>query len=180
MAGFMDNFHEEIVVKKNRGLNNALYVVLWAFLIVFALTATIYLSAILRGFDVYTLVVLLVSLGMCALIWWKKDDLRMEYDYTFTNGEMDFARVLGQQKRKSLGSMRVRNVEALGYVKHSAFQRYVSMPGVEKLNWFLNRDADLFYFYFQKDGKKRMIVIEPSEELVKLIKQYAAHGAFQG
>lgn len=75
--------------------------------------------------------------------------------------------------------MRVKNVEACGMVKSGSFQRYVSMPGVKKTNWFLNRGADLLYFYFQKDGSKRVIIMEPTEEMVSLIKLYLPRGTFQ-
>jgi hypothetical protein len=113
------------------------------------------------------------------LIWWKKDILRLEYEYTFTNGELDFACVYGNKKRKNLGSMRVRNVEACGMVQSGSFQRYLRMPSVKTTNWFLNRDADLLFFFFQKDGNKRIIVCEPSEAMTDMIKQYLPRGAFQ-
>lgn len=44
----------------------------------------------------------------------------------------------------------------------------------------MNRGAELYYFYFQKEDKKRLIVIEPSEEMVELIKKYLPYGALQG
>jgi len=176
----MDNFREEIVVKKNRSLNNVLHGLLMFLMVIFALIATMNLSTIFSAFSIPTLVILLLSAGLAVLIFFKKDNLRTEYEYTFTNGELDFARVLGNNKRKNLGSMRVKNVEACGHVTHQSFQRYVTMPGVEKANWFLNRDANLFYFYYVKNAKKHMIIIEPTEEMVALIKQYSSRGAFQG
>jgi len=175
----MDNFHEEIVVKKNRGLDNMLFALLTTAMILLALMAAFMLSSIMTGFTVQGLITLLVTGGLAFLIYWKRDGLRAEYEYTFTNGELDFARVLGNSKRKTLGSMRVRNVEAMGYVAGKNFSRYATMPGVSKSNWFLNRGADLFYFYYIKDGKKFMIVIEPSAKLASMIKQYAARGAYQ-
>ena len=61
----------------------------------------------------------------------------------------------------------------------SAFQRYVSMNGIKTSNWFLNRGAELYYFYIQKESSKRLIVFEPSEEMVAYIKFYLPHGAWQ-
>ena len=174
----MDNYREEIVVKKNRVLNNILYSLLCVLMVIFGLFAAMNLSA-LANFDPMVIITMLVSGGLAFLIWWKKDLLRLEYEYTFTNGELDFACVLGNKKRKNLGSMRVKNVEACGMVQSGSFQRYVTMPGLQKMNWFLNRDADLLYFYYQKDGAKRMIICEPSPEMVGMIKQYLARGAFQ-
>ena len=107
------------------------------------------------------------------------DRLRTEYEYTFTNGDLDFAMVFNNQKRKSLGSLKVRNVEAFGPVNSQAFQRYISMKDVKTNRWFLNRGAELYYFYFQKESNKRMIIIEPNEEMISFIKQYLPHGAYQ-
>ena len=70
--------------------------------------------------------------------------------------------------------------EAFGKVASSSFQRYVSMRDVQQLRWYLNRDAELYYFFFQKDGKKSLIVFEPSEDMVRLVRQYLPHGVEQG
>ncbi len=106
--------------------------------------------------------------------------LRTEYEYTFTNGELDFAMVFNNQKRKTLGTMKVQNVEAFGPVTGDAFKRYVSMKDVKTNNWFLNRGAELYFFYFAKDGKKKLIIIEPSQDLVVMIKKYLSRGVYQG
>ena len=53
------------------------------------------------------------------------------------------------------------------------------MPGIKRMNWFLNRDADLYYFYFTKDTAKKMIILEPSEEMVEYIRQYLPRGVYQ-
>ena len=43
-----------------------------------------------------------------------------------------------------------------------------------------NRDGNLFYFYYVKDNEKNMIIIEPSEEMVEMIKRYLPVGVYQG
>ncbi|MDL2318674.1 hypothetical protein LJC74_06320 [Eubacteriales bacterium OttesenSCG-928-A19] len=176
----MDNYLEEIVVKKNRTLNNILYALSMVLMVFFGIVALLNLSTMsVSGSIVMSLVYVAVFGGLAFLIWWKKDMLRMEYEYTFTNGELDFAYVVGNKKRKELGSMRVKNVDACGLVSSGSFNRYVNTPGVKKMNWFLNRDAELLFFYFQKDGNKRIIICEPSEEMVNMIKLYLPRGVFQ-
>lgn len=176
----MDNYKEEIVVKHNRTVNNILHGMLCVLMVVFALMAAIYLMGLTMSQNIIISIIWTVVYGGTAfLIWWKKDLLRMEYEYTFTNGELDFACVYGNKKRKNLGSMRVKNVEACGMVASGSFQRYMTMQGVKKNNWFLNRGAQLVYFYFQKEGVKRIIIIEPSEEMLGMIKTYLPRGVFQ-
>lgn len=176
----MDNYREEIVVKKNRGFDNVLHAVLCVIMVISALFAAMSLASLSLSENlVMQIIQLAVFGGIAFLIWWKKDMLRTEYEYTFTNGELDFAAVYANKKRKNLGSMRVKNVEACGMVRSGSFQRYISMPGVKKTNWFLNRGAELLYFYFQKDGNRRVIICEPTDEMTQMIKMYLPRGAFQ-
>ena len=87
--------------------------------------------------------------------------------------------VYNNKKRKSLGSLNVRNIESFGKVNSEKFKRYLNMPGVKRMNWFLNREAELYYFYFTKDTAKKMISLEPSDEMVDYIKQYIPRGTYQ-
>ena len=83
------------------------------------------------------------------------------------------------RKRKALGSLNVAKVDAFGKVASGSFHRHVSAPGVKQLRWFLNRDAELYYFAFSKDGKKSLIVFEPSKAMVDNIRHYLPFGAYQ-
>ena len=175
----MDRFLEEIVVKKNRVANEILFIMSLIVMVLSGLYAIVSLNMLVYGFSVPGLIMTLLSAGIAVVLFLFRDRLRTEYEYTFTNGDLDFAMVFNNSKRKSLGSLKVRNVDAFGPVTGNAFNRYVSMPGVRKDNWFLNRGSDLYFFYFQKESNKRLIVLEPSEEMVSYIKQYLPHGAYQ-
>jgi hypothetical protein len=71
------------------------------------------------------------------------------------------------------------NVDAFGKVSSGSFHRYVTMEGVKQNRWFLNREAELYYFYFSKDSNKRLIIFEPVPEMVDYIKAYLPYGAYQ-
>ena len=177
----MDHFHEEVAIKHNNVMNRIAYMISWVVLVISALFAMMNLSAIMgqNGFNPVALVMTLISGGIAAGIFLFHDRLLTEYEYTFTNGALDFAEVYNNKKRKSLGSLNVKTVDAFGKVSSGAFNRYLNMPGIKRMNWFLNRDAELYFFYFSKDSNKKMIILEPSEELVGLIKLYIPHGAYQ-
>ncbi len=175
----MDRFMEQVVVKHQRTANEVLYYLSLAVLVVSGLYALLLLQVLFVSFSVMTLVELLVFAAVAVVLFLFRDRLRTEYEYTFTNGDLDFAQVFNNQKRKNLGSLKVRNVDAFGPVNSQSFKRYVSMNGIKTSNWFLNRGAELYYFYFQKEGNKRLIIMEPNEEMVDYIKQYLPHGALQ-
>ncbi|MGI6214742.1 MAG: hypothetical protein ACOYIT_02520 [Christensenellales bacterium] len=183
----MDLFHEEVVLKKNQGLQNLLYALAMVVMVLSGLYALIMINPLIfiitqEGFSVNMLldiIIFIMSVAACVLIFIYRDRIKTEYEYTFTNGILDFAKVFNNRKRKNLGSMNVRNVEACGLVSSGSFKRYSQMQGVKITNWFLNRDANLFYFYFVKDNQKNMIVIEPSDTLIGLIKKVMPSGKYQ-
>ncbi len=179
----MDHFHEEVVIKRKRGLDEFTYWVSWLVLIICGVYG-IYLFGSLTyvartGGWLYWFLELVVFGGIGVLTWMYHDRLRMEYEYTFTNGSLDFAQVFNNKKRKTLGSLNVRTVDAFGPVNGESFKRFITMQNVQQTRWFLNRDGNLHYFCFQKDGNRRIIVFEPSAELVDLIKKYLPHGVYQ-
>ncbi len=180
----MDHFLEEVVVKKKRVLDDIVFYFTAVIMVVTAVLGMFevsgFISAIAIGqFAWLDLAFGIVQLGIAALLFFFRDRLRTEYEYTFTNGTLDFAQVYNNRKRKSLGSLKVGNVDAFGKVSSQSFQRYVSMPGIKQFRWFLNREAELYYFFFAKDGNKKLIIMEPSEEMVSNIRHYLPFGANQ-
>ena len=175
-----DHFKEDIIVRHNRTIPNILYILCWGVLVLFGAIAFMTLQLILVNFSFSSLLILVIGAGGAVFLYFFKDEFKTEYEYTFTNGSLDFAKVLRSARRKELGTMNVKNVSACGHVAHPSFQRFLSMPGLQKKNWFLNRDGNLFYFYYEKEGGKHMIVIEPSEEMVDMIRKYLPVGVYQG
>lgn len=182
-----DQFREEVVTRRNRTIENLLFVLanlvmgisgIYALLMVNIMLSVISAQGFSTGM-LFEIGLLLIAIAGAVLLFLFRDRIRTEYEYTFTNGTMDFAKVFNNRKRKSLGTMNIRNVEACGMVDSGSFRRYLSMPGVVRLNWFLNREAQLFYFYFVKDSRKSLMVIEPSDEMLGLIRKFVGQGKFQ-
>ena len=171
----MDNFKEEIVVRKQGRILNALgYSLSWMFIVLFGLIGMMGLSGIMSlQFAWQNFVTLIVGGGVAFLLWRYKDNFRIEYEYSFTNGEMDFAMVLGNSRRKQLTSVRMREVEAGGWVDGPTFSRYEAMKEVKHLDYFLNSKQRLYYLFFIRDGKKQMLLMEPSQEMVDMMSKYS-------
>ncbi|MBR5232521.1 MAG: hypothetical protein IKW00_09805 [Clostridia bacterium] len=183
-----DNFLEEVATKRNRGLQSVTYAMATVMMFILAIYGAMNISvlpymltdgSVDMGQKIFSTVYMLIIIGVAVFLFLFRDRIRTEYEYTFTNGQMDFAQVFNNKKRKNLGTMNIRNVEAMGLVNSGSFRRYLEMKDVKRSNWFVNRDAQLFYFFFSKDNQKRMIIIEVSDEMLKLIKRYAAQGTYQ-
>ena len=186
-----DQFHEEVVTQNRQGFQT---VTLWLanlMMIVMAIIGIFGLQAVMTAVSmmmageasaaalIVPLVMFLAGGGLAVLLFLKKDEIRTEYEYTITNASLDFAKVFNNKKRKALGTMNLKNIEACGKVSSGSFHRYITMPQIKRSNWFLNRDADLFYLYYTKNNEKRIIIIEPSEELVEMIRRVVMPGVYQ-
>jgi hypothetical protein len=93
-----------------------------------------------------------------------------KYDYTFTNGCLDVSRVLNNKRRKYLTALEMKDVIRCGPATGPAFQKTLKEPGVKVHNWFVNRDAKLYFFYFPRKGVKHVIVVELVDEMVAMIR----------
>ncbi len=182
----MDNFHEEVASKYNKTPNNILYGLCWVLIVLFGILAMMGLSSLMSlRFSVAAVVYLVLFGGLAALLWFKKDNLRIEYDYTFTNGDLDVGKVFGNARRRLMTSLNMKNVEMAGMVTHQSFQRFMNDNSIKKHNWFVNRGANLSYFYFQKENAKHenikhVIVLELSDEMITMLKPYLKFGVWQG
>lgn len=96
----MDNFKEDIVGRHSNVLPNILYALCWICIVAFGLYAMLMLQVLMMQFDVTTLVIALLAAASAILLFFMKDQLKLEYEYTFTNGSLDFAKVMRQAKRK--------------------------------------------------------------------------------
>ena len=183
----MDQFLEEVVVKHKTGPRTLMIVAANILMVLFALFAFIFLNTTINavfavGFSVellLPLVTFLICLGGAVYLFINKDKMNTEFEYTFTNGALDFAMVFNNKKRKSLGSLNVAKVDAFGKVSSGSFRRHTASKDVKHLRWFLNREAELYYVAFSKEGKKSIIIFEPSEQMVSYIKHYLPYGALQ-
>ena len=187
----MDDHKEQIVVKRHNGVNTVIYYLVWIFIVIFGFMGLIEvygsINTIAMGqFQWPSLVIGLLLVGCAALLWFKKDTLRVEYEYAFTRlgpkATLDVSQVLNNSKRKYLAEIPLDMVESAGSVNHPSFQRYLSGRDIKKHNWFLNRDADLTYLYFVKKSVKHLAIIEPSPDMKTLITTRNAlnFGVWQG
>ena len=183
----MEPFWEEAVGKRGGGLQSFLYGLATALMALCGLLAALLLIRAPAlagreglGWAFFLALLESAALGGCAaLLYSQRDKLKTEFEYTFTAGQLDIAQVFNNKTRKALGALELRRVDACGPVSSPSFRRYAALAGVRKSRWYANRKAALLYFFIQKDGKQRLILIEPSEKMTALIQKSLSPGAWQ-
>lgn len=174
----MDDFLEIIAVRRKQGLYTLMYYACWLLIVLFALTAAVGVANVVgvnpeTGGMVFSWQNLLVAalFGAAAYFLWRgADNCRVEYDYTFTNGNLDVSRVLNNKRRKYLTALDMKDVIRCGPASGPAFSKTLSEPDIKRHNWFVNREAKLYYFYFQRKGVKHVIILELTDEMVAMIR----------
>ena len=101
----LDNFKEDLVVARHNMLGNVLYVLCWVFTVVFALYTLLMLQVVMFAFSAGAVLTTVFSAAGAVAMFLAKDHFKVEFEYTFTNGSLDFAKVIAGAKRKELGSM---------------------------------------------------------------------------
>lgn len=167
----MDLFREESVHKANTGVNTLIFVLSWIGLILFGFLALNMLMLIFNGiFDVISIGGFIIFGALTYLCFMLRNNQKIEYDYTFTNGTLDIAKVINNSRRKKLLTTDIREFEVIAPASDDGFQRMLQHPGIKKFNCFLNRGGGLYYGVFTHNSQKSILIFEPSEEMVRLFK----------
>jgi hypothetical protein len=167
----MDLFREESVHKANTSINTLIFVLSWIGLILFGFLALNMLMLIFNGiFDLISIGGLILFGALTYLCFVLRNNQKIEYDYTFTNGTLDIAKVINNARRKKLLTTDIREFEVIAPTSDPGFQRMLQHPGIKKYNYFLNRGGGLYYGIFTHNSQKSILIFEPSEEMVRLFK----------
>lgn len=184
----MDDFLEQTAVRQKKGAFTLLYYLAWIAMVLFGIVALMALTNVLGvnpetggfSFNPAALAIGAVFGGITYLLFRGKDECRVEYDYTFTNGSLDISKVMNDRRRRYLCALETKEVLSCGPATGPAFQKVLKEPNIRQHNWFVNREAKLYYFYFQKKGVRHLAVMELNDEMISVIrsKKYLQMGVW--
>ncbi len=110
-----------------------------------------------------------------AIIWVMVILIRrynIEYEYIFTNGELDVDKIMNRSKRKRAFSIDVRKFNVFVKADHADAPREISQSAkvLDFSSGTVNENT--YYAVFEHEGKKTQMIIEPNETLFDSIKMY--------
>ncbi len=127
------------------------------------------LSTMLGDFSMIAIAAL-VGVGYGG--WYLLTAQNVEFEYSFTNGEIDIDRIVAQRKRKRLITIVCRQVEGIGKYKaaahtHTTFKTKVfacADQNDEENNWYV--------VYNSVNFGKTLVVFNPTEKMLAAMKPY--------
>jgi hypothetical protein len=169
-----DNVREEIVVKRKKALTMIMYMIIWLMMLVSALIGSISLMGIMspNGINFVSIIYLVIFGGGAVLMWFGKDYLRVEYEYSFTNGVVDIAQVINNRRRKELVTFKTREVEIVAPIDDPKLHNFEARPNLKKIKAVLNADSDIYFASFRKNEVQYLLYFEPSKEFLQLMRIY--------
>lgn len=155
-----DTFIEQIVKRKNRGAVLAkqigvgvLALILLAIAIFFCFTPLVSVAFVVAAAIVYG-------------AWWLITSMNVEFEYIYTNGEMDVDRIAAKRKRKRVTTVRVSSFEEFAPFDREQYRqkRYdITIDAAVSM-----ADPNAWYAsYTNREGKKCCLVFSPEEEFRK-------------
>ena len=157
----MDTFAEQLVTKTQNSSDSIKKIIVLA-------GGGVIVALLLYLTFIFPLTFILAA-GAAYAIYLLFTGLNIEYEYTYTSGEMDYAKVMGGRRRKHLLTLRLKDAEAGGLADGDRFNRYQSMQGVKNIDMTLNFDAKKYFIYFIREGNKHLLTMECSDEMWDMI-----------
>lgn len=97
--------------------------------------------------------------------------LNVEYEYVFVDGQLDFDKISGKSKRKTMLRIDFEQVEIMAPINSSVLNNYNHVQLETKDFSSLNKDSKPYVIIANADGKKLKIIFEPNEKMLAMIKQ---------
>jgi hypothetical protein len=154
-----DVFKEQIIQRKKRLKDTILRILM----IVGA--AVIFFLALtnLPGFG--------VIIGFAAMFgaWYGMSFLNVEYEYVFTNGDLDIDAIYNRARRKRLFSGHVNNIEIMCHAEDKIHIGEFTCAEVT-LDYSSGEPGENTYIFLMlHNGKRTKFIIEPNEKMIKAI-----------
>ena len=148
----------------------------WLFLFIMLYPFTGSAGQIILGM-VFALLPAIIFLISGILLGKFKDKFYVDYDYTIVSGTIRFSKVIKEIKRKHIVSFDASDIEKIGKYGSELFEKYSLMPDVKTVILTSNvspaEKKEFYYMVVNKDGEKKMYVLECTELFIVNVLKFA-------
>ena len=156
----MGSVFKEQIVKRQSNIKDNL---LRAGIIIAAVLISFIALTMLEGFGMF------VAAAAVFGAWFLMSFLRLEYEYAFTDGELDIDVIYNRSRRKRVFSARVNDFEIMAHVDDKMHMgSFHSAQEVRNYSSGVTTD-NTYAFLTNHNGKRIKVIIEPNEVMLKAI-----------
>ena len=159
----MDKFHEQLLRTQKSGLYKMLQFSMYFSIVLIVLLMGTSLAA--GNISMLIIMAMLVAGAFASKIM--RDRQYKEYEYIFTNGNLQIDVIYSKKKRKTLYDIDVKNFEEFGKISEVNVS-----SGVKKVICIPWDNKDEKYVFLASANGKQAVYIAPNEDILKYIKLY--------
>ena len=194
-----ESFHEENVISlspekdKKRALLfsvSSVFSLIMGLLLIFLAYIGLMFSEVDESGKIVTSIIPLIvyalfgagSIFLFFVLRRRRNDCILEFDYSFVSGSLRIAKVMNHIRRKPVIAIECSDIEAMDNVETDNFKRYETMKDVKKVVVTPNvgeEEARIIYIYGKFKGVSTLLLIEPSDMLLHLIKRSSRRVMFK-
>lgn len=138
----------------------------------YAIRVVMVLAAIFAFFfSLNSVVSFIISVVIIVAIVYFFPQLKVDYEYVFVDGQMDFDRILGGNKRKHDLRINFEQVEVMAPSGSHALDAYQHVQLKTKDYSSRNPEVKPYVIIYRKGDTAYRILFEPSEKMIEAIKQ---------
>ena len=132
------------------------------------LIACVVFSFILVLFNPALIITPIVAIAITVFIFSR---LKIEYEYIYADGQIDFDRISGNARRKTLMRVDIENAEVIARSNSDSIKAYNNNNRI-KIKDFSSYDSNVrtYSMIVSKSGELYKIIFEPSERMLKSMK----------
>lgn len=112
-----------------------------------------------------------IGVVIIIVIFFLYPKLSVEYEYVFVDGQIDFDRITGKAKRKTILRIDLEQVEIIAPSNSPALNSYNHIQTEKKDFSSLSKDSNPYVIIASSGNKKLKIIFEPSEKMLGMIKK---------
>ena len=164
MKNYDDTFVEELVVRRNSLKNLLLEVLIVIAAVALAAAVWLFLSPIFPA--------MLVILVFGAYLGIKFQGV--EYEYSFTNGDLDVDKIMAKRKRKRLVEINQKQIQVMApyTAEYESVTKDYAVSQVIDASASKNAAGRWFLIYEDQEGKYVFLVIQPSKRFREAMQKY--------
>lgn len=166
-----DVFIEQMIKRKNDGAAIAKQVGIVVLALLLLMVAFYFMMS------PFMPIAFMVAAGTVYGAWWLITGQNLEFEYIYTNGEMDIDKVIAKRKRKRVTTVRIASFDEF---EPFQMERYRQQQYDITINAAvsMNQEGSWYASYRNRDGKKCCLVFTPEEKLLKEIQAQYKRKAF--
>ncbi|MCR5321968.1 MAG: DUF6106 family protein [Lachnospiraceae bacterium] len=143
--------------------------------------AMIAVSVLLLLFGIMLASGILAFLGVVAIAasYFLMPMFNADYEYIFVDGQIDFDKISGGEKRKNMLRIDLDNIDIMAPEKSYRLDNYRNQQGLSIKDFTSNTEGpDRYCIFISHNGEKMLIKFEPSEKMIEFSKQKAPRKVF--